>query len=32
GEKKLLHTIDQDKCIKCGLCRDSCKFDAVTIS
>ncbi|HMA66483.1 MAG TPA: NADH-quinone oxidoreductase subunit NuoF [Desulfosalsimonadaceae bacterium] len=31
GEKKELHTIDQDKCIKCGICYDVCKFDAVVI-
>jgi NADH:ubiquinone oxidoreductase subunit F (NADH-binding)/(2Fe-2S) ferredoxin/Pyruvate/2-oxoacid:ferredoxin oxidoreductase delta subunit len=32
GEKKKLHVIDQEKCIKCGLCRDLCKFDAVLVS
>ena len=32
GEKKMLHVIDQEKCIKCGLCRDLCKFDAVLVS
>jgi NADH:ubiquinone oxidoreductase subunit F (NADH-binding)/ferredoxin len=32
GEKKEVHTIDQDKCIKCGSCFESCKFDAVKIS
>ncbi|MDY0004352.1 MAG: NADH-ubiquinone oxidoreductase-F iron-sulfur binding region domain-containing protein [Polyangia bacterium] len=31
GEKKQVHVIDQDKCIKCGICRDACKFDAVII-
>ncbi|MFO7839865.1 MAG: NADH-quinone oxidoreductase subunit NuoF [Desulfosalsimonadaceae bacterium] len=31
GEKKEPHTIDQDKCIKCGICYDVCKFDAVVI-
>lgn len=30
GEVKKLHTIDQSKCIKCGVCYDVCKFDAVT--
>jgi len=29
GEVKKLHVIDQDKCIKCGVCLDVCKFDAV---
>jgi NADH:ubiquinone oxidoreductase subunit F (NADH-binding)/Pyruvate/2-oxoacid:ferredoxin oxidoreductase delta subunit len=32
GEKKKLHVIDQEKCVKCGLCRDLCKFDAVLVS
>ena len=29
GEKKELHVIDQDKCIKCGKCVTVCRFDAV---
>jgi len=29
GERKKLHTIDQDICIKCGICREACRFDAV---
>jgi NADH:ubiquinone oxidoreductase subunit F (NADH-binding)/(2Fe-2S) ferredoxin/NAD-dependent dihydropyrimidine dehydrogenase PreA subunit len=29
GEAKKLHVIDQAKCIKCGVCYDVCKFDAV---
>ncbi|NVM37415.1 MAG: 4Fe-4S binding protein [Candidatus Lokiarchaeota archaeon] len=29
GEKKELHNIDQNKCIKCGICFDSCKFNAI---
>ncbi|MGA2954345.1 MAG: NADH-ubiquinone oxidoreductase-F iron-sulfur binding region domain-containing protein [Thermodesulfobacteriota bacterium] len=29
GEAKKPHTIDTDKCIKCGICYDVCKFDAV---
>ncbi len=29
GEKKQVHTINADKCIKCGICYDVCKFDAV---
>jgi NADH-quinone oxidoreductase subunit F len=31
GEKKEPHIINQENCIKCGLCRDVCKFDAVII-
>ena len=31
GEKNMAHTIDQEKCIKCGVCFDVCKFNAVTI-
>ena len=31
GEKKQLHTIDQSKCIKCGICMDVCKFDSVRV-
>jgi len=29
GEVKKPHQIDTDKCIKCGICFDVCKFDAV---
>ena len=29
GEKKKVHAIDQTTCIKCGICFDQCKFDAV---
>ncbi len=29
GEKKQPHTIDQELCIKCGVCAEICKFDAV---
>ncbi len=31
GEKKKAHRIDQQLCIKCGICYDVCKFNAVTI-
>jgi ferredoxin len=31
GEKKELHTIDQEKCIQCGVCFDVCRFDAVDV-
>ncbi len=29
GEKKKPHLIDQARCIKCGACRDVCKFNAI---
>jgi ferredoxin len=29
GEKKEIHTIDQEKCIQCGQCFTVCKFEAV---
>ena len=29
GEKKGMHFIEQDKCIKCGKCFTVCRFDAV---
>jgi formate hydrogenlyase subunit 6/NADH:ubiquinone oxidoreductase subunit I len=29
GEKKQVHRIDQALCIKCGVCADTCKFEAV---
>jgi NADH:ubiquinone oxidoreductase subunit F (NADH-binding)/(2Fe-2S) ferredoxin/NAD-dependent dihydropyrimidine dehydrogenase PreA subunit len=32
GEAKEVHKIDQDKCIKCGVCADVCKFDAVLVA
>jgi NADH-quinone oxidoreductase subunit F len=31
GEKKEPHRLDQQKCIKCGICYDACKFDAVIV-
>jgi NADH:ubiquinone oxidoreductase subunit F (NADH-binding)/(2Fe-2S) ferredoxin/NAD-dependent dihydropyrimidine dehydrogenase PreA subunit len=31
GERKKLHVIDQEKCIKCGMCKSVCRFDAVRI-
>jgi NADH:ubiquinone oxidoreductase subunit F (NADH-binding)/(2Fe-2S) ferredoxin/Pyruvate/2-oxoacid:ferredoxin oxidoreductase delta subunit len=31
GEKKELHTIDAELCIRCGVCLDVCKFDAVGV-
>ena len=31
GERKKAHTIDQATCIKCGLCHEACRFDAISI-
>jgi len=31
GEKKEPHVIDENKCIKCGVCKSVCKFDAVDV-
>ena len=31
GERKKAHTIDQDLCIRCGICLDTCRFGAVTV-
>ncbi len=31
GKKKEPHNIDQNKCIKCGLCLEVCKFEAVLV-
>ena len=31
GERKKLHVIDQGRCIKCGMCKSVCRFDAVRI-
>ncbi len=32
GERKLLHVIDQDLCIRCGICQQVCNFDAVEVN
>lgn len=29
GEKKKVHKIIQEKCVKCGICFETCKFDAI---
>jgi NADH:ubiquinone oxidoreductase subunit F (NADH-binding) len=31
GERKQPHQLDLARCIKCGICYDACKFDAVAI-
>ncbi len=31
GEKKELHTIDTETCIKCGICYEVCKFNSVEV-
>ncbi|MFH1023830.1 MAG: NADH-quinone oxidoreductase subunit NuoF [Planctomycetota bacterium] len=31
GEKKERHVIDATACIKCGVCRATCKFDAIEV-
>jgi NADH-quinone oxidoreductase subunit F len=32
GERKKVHTIDQETCIRCGLCAEACRFDAIGIT
>jgi len=32
GEAKEVHVINQSKCIKCGVCKDVCKFEAVSVA
>jgi NADH-quinone oxidoreductase subunit F len=32
GERKQIHVIDAAKCIKCGVCKDVCNFNAVKVS
>lgn len=31
GEQKKPHTINQEGCIKCGICYDSCQFEAIEV-
>jgi len=32
GDRKALHVIDTEKCIKCGICFEVCTFDAVEVA
>jgi NADH-quinone oxidoreductase subunit F len=32
GERKAVHSIDQHLCIKCGLCFEACRFNAIEIA
>jgi NADH:ubiquinone oxidoreductase subunit F (NADH-binding) len=32
GERRQVHLIDQDKCVRCGICVQVCNFNAITIS
>lgn len=32
GEKKKPHVIDTAKCIRCGICKETCKFGAVMVA
>jgi NADH-quinone oxidoreductase subunit F len=32
GERKKPHEINQDTCIRCGLCFEACRFDAIEIT
>ncbi|MEA4931322.1 MAG: 4Fe-4S binding protein [Anaerolineaceae bacterium] len=32
GERKHTHVIDPDLCIRCGICKQVCNFDAVVIN
>ena len=32
GERKQVHFIDQDICIRCGICYSKCKFEAIMLS
>ena len=32
GERKVTHVIDQDICIRCGICLQVCNFDAVEVN
>jgi NADH:ubiquinone oxidoreductase subunit F (NADH-binding)/(2Fe-2S) ferredoxin/Pyruvate/2-oxoacid:ferredoxin oxidoreductase delta subunit len=31
GDKKVPHVIDEGSCIRCGICREVCNFDAIAV-
>ncbi len=31
GERKKIHSIDQETCVRCGLCAEACRFSAIAI-
>jgi len=31
GEKKQVHVIDQEKCLRCGACREACNLDKIAV-
>jgi len=31
GEKKKPHVINQELCIRCGSCRDTCRYGAIMV-
>jgi NAD-dependent dihydropyrimidine dehydrogenase PreA subunit len=31
GERRKLHVIDPDTCVRCGICMQVCNFDAIVI-
>jgi Fe-S-cluster-containing hydrogenase component 2 len=31
GERRKLHIIDTDVCIRCGICKQVCNFNAVEV-
>jgi len=31
GERKKLHVVDPAACVRCGICAEVCRFDAVEV-
>jgi Na+-translocating ferredoxin:NAD+ oxidoreductase RNF subunit RnfB len=31
GERKKVHKLNQELCIKCGICKETCPFDAIIV-
>ena len=31
GERKKVHVIEQEQCVKCGMCHSVCRFEAVRV-